>query len=127
MKANLEELVKKFEAGRINNTTFKHYEHVAVAYGLLSKYLFEEATYIYARIIRKMAEEAGAKDKFNVTITFAFMGVIAERMETKSFDHFEAFIESNSDLLEKNILQNWYSTKKLNSQLARNVLVLPMV
>ncbi len=114
-----------FEAHAIDNATFGHAEHVQVAYDLLRKYDFIDAAAIYAKGIRALAANAGAPDKFNLTITYAFMSLIAERLSKTQADDFESFAQENADLMAKTVLNQWYSSERLNTQLARDIFLLP--
>ncbi|WP_282152292.1 hypothetical protein [Ruegeria atlantica] len=121
------DITSAFEAHAIDNTTFGHAEHVQVAYDLLRKYDFIDAAAIYAKGIRTLAAKAGAPDKFNLTITYAFMSLIAERLASSQSSTFEAFIAENPDLMAKTTLSQWYPQERLNSALARRIFLLPDV
>ncbi|MEM7254283.1 MAG: hypothetical protein AAF493_22930, partial [Pseudomonadota bacterium] len=71
------------------------------------------------------ATKAGAPEKFHVTITLAFLSVIAERMAERSWTDFETFIAENEDLMRRDFLRAWYSDERLNTQRARELFVLP--
>ena len=119
------ELRHAFENQQINPAEFRHADHVAVAYAMLRKYEFIEATAKYANTIRAIATQAGVPEKFNTTITLAFMSLIAERMETTEHTDYGDFIRQNQDLLAKEILAQWYSPERLQSDLARQIFLLP--
>ncbi len=125
MATNINSVANNFEARTIDVANFKHIDHIAAACGLLLKYDFEEAVYYYARTLRRLTAEAGATRKFNVTVTIAFLGLIKERMTTTPHETFEEFMAVNTDLVTKNPLLQWYSTKRLNSDMARNTFLLP--
>ena len=127
MSTSYRELTQSFEARSLDASSFTHRDHVAVAYELLRKYDFIDATTRYARCLSEIAAKAGATRKYNTTITFAFMGLIAERMDAGRHDGFEDFIASNPDLLAKDPLASWYSPERLNNDLARKVFLLPDV
>ena len=127
---------ERFERQEIPAQDFGHREHVQAAYELLQKYDFIEATAKYAKTIRSMATAAGAPEKFNVTITVAFMGLIAEKMDEVD----NAFYSANPDLsgspgalsaerisscpsthmqtriLSGNALAPWYSAERISSE-----------
>ena len=113
-----------FERLEIDPASFGHREHLQAAYELLLKYPFVEATARYADTIHAMARAAGAAEKFNVTITLAFISLLAERMETSTAPGFDTFLDENPDL-SKNTLQNWYSPERLSSELSRRIFLLP--
>ena len=118
-------LLEKFEASEIEPDTFHHSEHVEAAYEMLRRYPFLEATWRYAETIRALAETAGAPDKFNVTITVAFLSVIAERMKQVEYADYQHFIEENADLGSAEMLNQRYSAERLGSRMARQVFLLP--
>lgn len=120
------DLTRAFEADEIDNAAFRHAEHVTVAFGLLKRYDFIDAAAIYARGIRTLASKAGAPGKFNLTITYAFMSLIAERMATSVYGDAERFIQDNPDLMSKDILAKWYAPDRLHSDIARTTFLMPM-
>jgi hypothetical protein len=120
------DLLRAFEAHEIDNATFRHAEHVKVAFGLLKKYDFIDAAALYAKGIRQLASDAGAPHKFNLTITYAFMSLIAERMIGTACDDAERFIEDNPDLMRKDVLAKWYAPDRLHSDTARGTFLMPM-
>ncbi|QPH54488.1 hypothetical protein [Pontivivens ytuae] len=119
------EVTQAFEAQTIDNTMFHHAEHVQVAYDLLRKYDFIDAAAFYAKGIRELATKAGSPQKFNLTITYAFMSLIAERLATKAHRDFKAFVSENPDLMSKNVLARWYADDRLHSENARSMFLLP--
>ncbi len=123
--AHYAEITRAFEAHEIENSRFGHAEHVRVAYDLLQTYDFIDAAAIYAKGIRTLAAKAGAPDKFNLTITYAFMSLIAERMENTQVKGFDAFVSANPDLMSKMVLDRWYTDERLHSKLARGIFLLP--
>ena len=118
-------LTDAFEARKIDNTMFRHEQHVRVAYHILQRYDFTDAAARYAQGIRELATAAGAPDKFNVTITFAFMSSIAERIATSAAPDYETFLRDNPDLLSKECLSSFYSKARLTSDAARVMFLLP--
>ncbi len=55
------------------------------------------------------------------------MSLIAERMHTTTHGNYEDFIFENGDLLDKAVLKRWYSTTRLQSDVARRVFLMPTV
>ncbi len=118
-------LTRAFEAHEIDNSAFDHPAHVQVAFELLKKYDIIDASAIYAKGIRALAAKAGAPEKFNLTITYAFMSLIAERMDQAPHEGFDAFIAANPDMMDKTVLGRWYGADRLHSATARNIFLLP--
>lgn len=125
MTSSYAELTRSFEARDLDPAAFRHMDHVGVAYEMLRKYDFLEAAARYGVAIGTIASEAGKPDKYNVTITFAFMSLIAERMETNPSANCADFLAQNRELLSKNVLRSWYSPDRLTSDLARRVFLMP--
>ncbi len=125
MKTDDKSLLDHFESGDIAATAFGHREHLQVAYSMLGRYDFVEACARYASTIRAMATSAGAPEKYNTTITIAFMSLIAERLSRSTCADFDAFLASNPDLLNSDVLNTWYSQERLQSPLARCQFLLP--
>ena len=125
MTSTTKALLDSFETLELDAETFTHADHVSVAFTMLGKYDFVEACARYARTIEKMTEAVGVPEKYNVTVTFAFMSVIAERKAGFTQDDPGASIEANPDLLEADVLSKWYSKGRLTSPLARTQFLLP--
>jgi len=113
-----------FETGQIAASEFGHREHVRAAFEMLRKYSFLEATSIYSRCLESLARTAGVPEKFNLTMTMAFMSLIAEKMAACPESEFKQFYAANPGL-SQNPLKYWYSPQRLNSPLARKVFLMP--
>lgn len=127
METTYSELTRQFEAYSVDPGAFGHREHVQVAYEMLQKYDFLEATARYVKAITTIAARAGTPEKFHMTITLAFLSLIAERIHSTRQSNFEEFLEQNKDLLSKSLLSNWYPDAQLKSDLARTHFLLPQV
>ena len=121
----LQALLDRFESLEIPPEEFHHNDHVYVAFAMLNKYDFVSACTNYAQTIRSMAEGVGVPEKFNATITFAFMSVIAERKARSPTADLDAFLGDNVDLLSAGVLSEWYSKDRLTSEVARSQFLLP--
>ncbi len=119
-------ILSQFEALQIDPGAFGHLDHVEAAFEMLQKYSFLEACTKYANIIKIMAANAGAPEKFNVTITFAFLSLIAKRIEqSPKCANFNQFFENNPDLESIGALDQWYTKEQLQSNFARTNFLLP--
>lgn len=125
MARDYAEYAREFERCDIDAEGFRHIDHVGVAYDLIGRYDFLDACMIYCRCIKRIATDAGAAQKFNVTITLAFLSLIAERLEASKAKTFEEFIAANRDLLSRDVLAQRYSSERLSSDLARTAFLLP--
>ncbi|MEL7024565.1 MAG: hypothetical protein AAGL69_12540 [Pseudomonadota bacterium] len=123
--AELPDLLNRFESLEIAPGDFHHDDHVYVAFAMLEKYDYVTACTNYAKTIRKMAESVGVPEKFNATITFAFVSLIAERLTRTEGSGLTEFLEQNPDLLDASVLSQWYSKDRLTSATARRQFLLP--
>ena len=125
MNSNCSDLTRQFESHEIDASVFGHREHLLVAYEILQRYSFVDASARYLNAINTIATNAGAPEKFHVTITMAFLSIIAARLHSTEHSNFEEFIANNEDLMSKAVLRNWYSESQLNSDFARTHFLLP--
>jgi len=107
--------------GDLATEGFSHRAHVAVAYEILSRHEVFEAIALYAKGLRRLTRAAGTPEKFNATVTFAFMSLIATRMAETPQGDSEAFLKANPDLLDRAILAPYFRPDCLASDLARRV------
>ena len=127
MSSATSELRRAFEAGKLEPRDFSHRDHLTVAYEMLKRYDFVDATARYGKRLQDLASRAGVPKKYNVTLTFAFMSLIAERMGERPHTGVDSFLADNPDLMSKELLTSWYSPARLQSDLARNVFLMPDV
>jgi len=125
MSIRYSQLLTEFENRTLDPTGFGHCEHIQVAFEMLHKYDYVEACTNYAAAISEIAAKAGAPEKFNVTITFAFLSLIAERVATTGAPSFAEFVSQNEDLMSRSALSQWYSRDELQSDFARTHFLLP--
>jgi len=92
---------------------------------MLAVYDFTEAVSRYALTLKALTAKLGVPEKYNATVTFALMSIIAERRDATKSELFSDFISVNSDLLKGNPLLSLYSQARLSSEVARRVFVLP--
>lgn len=119
------EKLLKLVGNELDAGDFAHRDHVGVAYEALASHDFAEAVHTVFSGIKALAARAGAPEKANATITWAFMSLIAERMNTTPHTNAEDFLAGNPDLCQGNAIAEWYSPARLRSDLARTVALLP--
>ncbi len=119
------ELLQRFESGDVDPHTFDHRAHIVTAVALLRRAPYLEAVERYVAAIKRLAAAAGVPHKFNMTVTIAFMSVIAERLEAAPAISEEDFVASNADLLAPNFLHRWYEPARLSSSAARRLFLMP--
>lgn len=110
--------------GRLQPEGFTHRAHLGVAYEILSRHEVFEGMAIYARGLRHLTEAAGVPEKFNATVTLAFLSLTAERMAQGGYPDTDAFLDGNADLLRPGVLGRYFPADILASDLARRVPVL---
>ncbi|MBS0380737.1 MAG: hypothetical protein JSS29_19830 [Proteobacteria bacterium] len=117
-------LLEDFLAGRVEPQAFGHRQHLAVAFAMLRRHDFATAAQRYCEGIRALAARAGHPEVFNVTVTIAFLALVAERLGSEDSD-FEAFAMRHPELFDRRLLERWYPKDQLRSDLARRTFVLP--
>ena len=127
MTTDTKALARAFEDRSLDPAAFRHRDHVAVACQLLRQHDFLEASARYGAHLQAIASKAGVPQKFNTTVTLAFLSLIAERMATCQHEDFDDFAARNPDLLSKDLLLSWYPPERLSSDLARKVFLMPDV
>jgi len=118
------ELVERFERGDVER--FHHPDHVRVAYAYLRTMPLLDAIARFSAALRRFATAQGKPQLYHETITWAFLLIIHERLQRAPAE-WEAFIRENGDLLrwKPSVLDAYYSSEVLQSELARRVFVLP--
>ena len=113
------------DAGTLAPQDFDHQAHIAVAFEALREGDFFTASKRIADGLKRLTAAAGAPEKFNATITQAYMSVIAEAMHHGEAQDAETFLVQNPDLLVGAFLKEKFSAACLSSDLARKVALLP--
>jgi len=107
---------------------FRHADHVRLAWIYLRERPLLDAIARFASALRRFAAHCGAAGKYHETITWAYMLLIHERMQRDDCgDDWERFCLANADLFHRtpSILERYYATQTLESDLARRIFVLP--
>ncbi len=122
------EFLEAFEAGTLPEELFHHGDHVRAAWLLLREEPPAPALARFSSALRRFAAAHGKPDRYNETITWAYLFLINERMERSGRSQaWPEFAEANPDLLtwRDPILRTYYRDETLRSALARRVFVLP--
>ena len=119
--------IRAFEAGEIDAADFDHEAHVRIAWSYLKKYPVAIAIARFTSSLRSLTERLGVAHKYHETVSWFFMIVIADRIETSRTQDWQAFKAENRDLLEQGsiLLRRHYSSARLGSAKARQLFVLP--
>ena len=117
--------LERLISGTLDPGDFGHLDHVGVTYEALARHEFFDAAYRVSSALRALAERAGVPEKFNATMTWAYLSLIAERMRTTEHRNAADFIDRNPDIVDRAALEPWYSPQRLKSDLARSIVLLP--
>lgn len=120
-----EALLAQFLAGAVDNRSFRHADHVRVAFALLARHDFPAAAALFCDALKAITARAGKPEAYHETMTIAFLSLIAERRAVRADADFESFAAANADLFDKAVLTQWYAPERLASDIARRTFVLP--
>lgn len=106
---------------------FHHADHVRVAFAYLCRYPVLQALEKFSDGLKNFAAARGKEDLYNETITWAFVLLVRERMARAGVESWEEFAQRNPDLLvwKGGIIDRYYTSETLGSDLARKVFVFP--
>ena len=99
--------------------TFGHREHLELAWSYLRRYPIGEAIDVMRAAIRHVAHGHGAPEKYHETITRSWLHFVAVHQERWGAESFEAFLERNPDLLNRKLVEHFYSRELIWSDSAR--------
>jgi len=124
---NNEELIRCFENDTVPEGSFHHADHVRLAFAYLCEYPVLIALEKFASALKRFAAARGKMQLYNETITCAYFFLIRERMTCRAGLDWEEFAQRNPDWLmwKEGILTRYYRESTLESDLARNVFLLP--
>lgn len=125
MDADTRLSLERFRRADFDASSFTHREHVRLAFELLKASAFPTALVQYSATVSELAARAGAPEKFNLTITGAFLSLIAEASARSGLDEFDAFASRHPELFERDALRRHYSSNRLADPLGRSILLLP--
>jgi len=121
-------LIDTFERCAIDPERFKHADHMRLAWSYLRQMPLPEALIKMRDGLKRLTEFLGKPDRYHETVTFAYVMLIQERMASgEEAQTWDTFLGSNQDLLAsgQSILDQFYSSEKLSSPLARRTFVWP--
>lgn len=113
------EFVEAFEKCTLRPENFHHADHVRVAWLYLGQMDYAVAERRFRDGLIRLAAHFGVPEKFHVTITLAWLRAVQERIVPGEETSFEEWITGHSELLDKNLLLNYYSKERLASPEAR--------
>ena len=123
-----DEFLAQFENRTLPIDSFRHADHVRVAFLYLQKYPVVEALQRFSASLTSFATAHGKTNLYNETITWAYLLIIRERLARAGRRQtWTEFAASNEDLLDwkDTILKKYYLQETLNSELAKTTFVFP--
>ncbi len=119
------EVVARFEAG--DPGSFHHRDHVRTAYAYLRTQPPAAAIESFTSALRRSATAQGKPELYHETITWAYLLLIQERIARGDAATWDDFRAANADLFtwKPSILDRYYRTETLASEVARRVFVMP--
>ncbi len=123
-----DEFVAAFEDCTLPLESFRHADHVRMAFLYLGRYPLLEAIREFSASLVKFAVAYGKTNLYNETITWAYLLLIRERLARAGRPQTWAeFSAGNADLLDwsNNILRKYYRDETLTSGLAKTTFVFP--
>jgi len=123
-----ERFIEAFESASLPPGGFRHRDHVRLAWLYLRRYPLIEVLTLLDQGLKRFAKSVGQEGLYHETITWAFVFLIKERMESRpENEDWEAFAARNPDLLEggSELLERYYTRELLGSDQARASFVLP--
>ena len=125
--AHAPDLLDSFLNTTLPADQFHHEQHVHVAWEFVRRHGMPAALGAFTTAIKRFADAKGATGLYHETITWAFLLLIAERQARTDAATWEQFADANADLLcwKPSILERYYSSEVLKSDLARKVFLFP--
>lgn len=122
---SLERELAAFESGALDPGAFDHAAHVRMAFAMTGRHAFDEALVRYGAALRRLCASVGKPEKYHMTVTVAFLALVAERQIDHPDESWEAFAARNAELLRRDCLDGWYDRSVIASERARRTFVLP--
>jgi hypothetical protein len=115
-----------FEACRLDPAKFHHDDHIRLAWLCVQRYGAGEAETKLLAGLRQFAQLAGVPQKFMCTTTIAWTRLVATaQAASRTAINFSEWIQSHPELLDRNLLANYYSPGRLETEEARSGWVAP--
>lgn len=120
------EFLQALDSGRLAEADFGHAAHVRAAYLYLRPGDFATALTRIRTAIRMHASRLGKADRYHETITVAYLALIQQHIcQRGDGGGWPGFARQNPELLRPDLLLHFYPRSQLQSELARQVFVLP--
>ena len=120
-----QEFVEAFETCRLPNEQFHHRDHLRLALIYLARHGRAEAAVRLGQAIRTYAAHHGKADKYHETVTQAWVQLLGSARGRAPGASFEELLAANPELLDKHLIERYYSPALLHSEAAHLLFVLP--
>ena len=121
-----EAALQAFEACQLDPAKFHHDDHIRLAWLCVQRYGAREAELKLLAGLRQFAQRAGVPQKFMHTTTIAWTRLVAAAQSSSpTTNNFSEWIQSHSELLDRNLLARHYSPGQLETLQARSGWVEP--
>ena len=104
---------------------FGHRQHVQLTWLAVRRHGAVAAIGLVSDGIRGTARYAGVPQKYNATVSRAWVELVAHHVAVRDADDFADFADRNPDLLDKRLLTRFYRSTTLASAEARTGWVAP--
>ncbi|TCO65792.1 hypothetical protein [Actinocrispum wychmicini] len=98
---------------------FGHRQHVHLTWLAIREYGTETAVDLISDGIRNTARYAGAPQKYNATVSRAWVELVGHHVSESTVADFDTFVGDNAALLDKRLLTRFYRTSTLAGAKAR--------
>jgi hypothetical protein len=98
---------------------FGHREHIHLTWLAVHRYGVHEAAPVIARGLDRVARDAGVPSKFHVTLSQAWVQLVAHHLHEEPDADFATFAARNPALLDKRLIARFYRAETLASPRAR--------
>jgi hypothetical protein len=98
---------------------FGHRQHIHVTWLAIRRYGTAAATDLVSDGIQGVARYHGAPQKYNATVSRAWVELVGHHADQSHAADFETFAEQNTALLDKRLLTRFYRSSTLASPAAR--------
>jgi len=114
-----DELVRAFESCELPSESFRHLQHLRVAWVYLQRMPYEAAAIAMETGVRRYAAHYGATQKYHHTMTLVWMRLVAAARVAHADEDFEGLLRVHPALLDKLTPRRYYSAERLESAAAR--------
>ena len=120
-------LLAAFEDTSLPVEAFHHREHVRVAWMYVMRHGVAGALTGFGDALKRFAVAKDKPQLYHETITWAYLLLIGERIARHRVATWDAFAQQHADLLawKPSVLDRYYTTELLWSDLARKTFVMP--